>query len=133
MRHHSRPFLQLLLQHRADLFIGGGKQINGDQIRRADVLLEKVTMDDAGDLLQAQTLDLFRALAHQFRIEFDACGIGVEPLRGHDHDAPVAAAKVEHFFARLKFAELQHPLDDGFRRRIIGSQLLRLLFGGLPQ
>ena len=54
-------------------------------------------------------------------------GLGVELLRRHDDDAAVAAAQVEHLLAGLEAAELQHLLDDGLRRGVIGRQFLDIL------
>ena len=48
-------------------------------------------------------------------------------LSGRDYDTPVAAAQIDHFFAGLEIAKLQHFHDDGFGSRIIGRQLRGVL------
>lgn len=47
----------------------------------------------------------------------------MELLRGHDDDPAVARTQVEHLFARLQTAKLEHLLDDGLGRGIVRRQL----------
>ncbi len=72
---------------------------------------------------QAQGLDALRALLIQRVVQFHAGGVGLIFARGHDDDAAVARAQVVHLLARLQFAQLQHLIDDGLRRREIRRDL----------
>ena len=60
-------------------------------------------------------------------------GLGAKLPGGHEHDAPVAAAQVEHRFPGLQLAELQHLLDHQFGSRIVGRKDIRILRCFLPR
>ena len=84
-------------------------------------------MDDAGSGGKAQGLDFFHALFEERVVELDSGTVGLEFFSGHDNDAAIAGTQIEHFFAGLETAELQHLFDDDFRSGVIRGQLLGLL------
>src|ERR1035437_6748261 len=123
--HYTSAFLQLLVQQRLDFGIDRVRQqVNGDQVRGAIVLLQEIAIDDVGVLFQSELADLFGALPPQVRVQLHAHGLGMELLGSHEDDAAVAGAQVEHLLTRLEAAQVEHLLDDGFRRGIIGREFL---------
>ena len=47
-------------------------------------------------------------------------------LGGHDDDAAVARAEIEHLLAGFQPAQLEHLFDDRFGRRIIRGEFIAL-------
>ena len=122
VRDDARALLQLGFEHGAHFDVRLREQIYGDDVGGGVVLLQDVAVDDAGRVLQAELADLCFALDHEVVIELDAGRVGMISLRGHDYDAAVAAAEVEHFLAGLQLAKFEHAVDDGLRGRIVGSE-----------
>src|SRR4029079_5012493 len=99
-------------------------QIHSHQIGGTVVLLEEVSGDDVGALVQAQFQDFVGAPLCEVLIEFNANRVGMELLRRDDHDTAVAGAQVEHLFAGLQTAELQHLFDNSLGGGVIRSEFL---------
>ena len=123
MRHDTRALFQLRVENGAQLQIGFGKQVDSQQIGGRVVLFEDVAVDDVGRLLQTQPADLCGAGFDEVGIQLDTGGKSAIALRGHDHDAAIAAAEVVHALAGFEPAELEHALDDAFGSGIVGREL----------
>src|SRR5215475_11348900 len=106
VRDDAGAFLQLAIENGLHLDVRFRQQVNGNQIGRGVILLEHVTLDDAG-VLQSELADFRGARLHKIVVEFDTDGIGPVLARGHDDDTPVTAAEVEHLLTGLEPAELE--------------------------
>ena len=99
-----------------------GQEVNRNQVGGTIVLLEEIAIDDVRILFQVKLANSVEAALAEIFIDLDSNGVGVELLRGHNHDPAVARPEIVNFFAGFKAAELQHLVDDGLRSRVIGRQ-----------
>ena len=56
----------------------------------------------------------------EIRIDFEAGRVGAEVAGDGENDASVSEAQIEMDFPGLEIDGLQHSLDEGFRRRVVG-------------
>src|SRR5580698_8527608 len=123
-----RSLFQARVEDGTQLEIGFGEQVDGNYVGGRIVLLQDIAVNDVRGFVEAELVDSRGAGLNQVGIEFDARGNSAIFPGGHDHDAAIPAAEVEHFFAGFKLDQIEHPFHDALGGRIVRGELFA---GGL--
>ena len=101
---------------RPQLLIEIGQEVERDDRRPREILLEDVALDD-GDLAgDAGALGIAPRERREVAVVFDADGCGAESLRRGDGQPAVAGAQIVDDVGARGLRHRQHPLDHGVRR-----------------
>ena len=106
-----------LLQLGHELDVQARQQVERDDVRLAQVLLEDVLLLDRHQLAHPVLLDVLVRLLDALRVDVEADGLDAVLLRRGDQDAAVAAAEVVDDVPLLHLGQLEHLVDDLLGRR----------------
>jgi hypothetical protein len=101
---------------RDELHIQAGKQIERDDIGRAQVERKDVFLLDLDEVSDLVLLDVFQRFLDSLGVHVEPLGLAADLLGRGDHDAAVAATKVVEHVRLLHVGHFQHLGHDIIRR-----------------